>query len=336
MTKEKELMDLIGSVGIDKVEAIRSLIEEGADINYLFPQEDQVENMWLGRTPLMNCITTGGITQSEEDLVVFELLTEHGVNIGIVDELGNTPVLIAVKYFDLIILNRLVQQGANIHDQNTAEENAFSIIIARYYEEVQDFGEDPQHGDGEAYERMKQRIDAIVKNGYDLSAGEYPAVAYLLDHIRDCGFPAQTLLYLFDKGVDPRGYIILSESASYPWLAAAFDNGVPLETLKAMISKVGVEYVFEKHHNFTPLLLAIQSQNVEVVKYLITSGADVHVQNDRSLRMACSKGNLEIVKCLIERGANMNATSKEGKNAIVIAENGGFTPVVEFLRSIVS
>ncbi len=247
-------MDLIGSVEYDKVDAITKLIEEGVDINYVFSEEDQVENMWLGRTPLMNCIATGGISQSEDDLVVFELLMEHEANIEIVDEQGNTPVLIAIKYFALIILNRLVQQGANIHDQNTAEENAFNIIIARYYEEVQELAEDPD----EAFQRMKERIDAIVKKGFDLSGGRYPAAAHLLDNIRDCGFPAQTLLYLFDIGFDPRGYLILEDGTHYPWLAAAFDNGVPLGILEAMIRKVGVEYVFEKCNDCTPLLLAIQ------------------------------------------------------------------------------
>src|SRR5687768_10506520 len=111
MTKEKELMDLIGSVDIDKVYAIRALIEEGVDVNYVFPKADGVKNLWLGRSPLMNCITTGGISQFEEDLVVFELLIKNGANIGIVDELGNTPVLIAVKYFALDALNFLVKQG---------------------------------------------------------------------------------------------------------------------------------------------------------------------------------------------------------------------------------
>jgi hypothetical protein len=86
MSKEKELMDLIGSVEYDKVDPIRRLIEEGADINYVFSEEDQVENLWLCRTPLMNCIATGGVSQSEDDLEVFELLMEHEVNIGIVDE----------------------------------------------------------------------------------------------------------------------------------------------------------------------------------------------------------------------------------------------------------
>jgi len=170
MSKEKELMDLIVDIEIDieKIDSISDLIAEGVDINYTCTEEDQVENLWLARTPLLQCIATGGITLLDVDLEVFELLIEHGVKTDITDELGNTPVLVAIKYLALEALKLLVQQGANIYDKNTAGENVFDIIVAKYYEEAQELGEDLQAGGGEAYERMLERIDAIVENGYDL------------------------------------------------------------------------------------------------------------------------------------------------------------------------
>lgn len=43
MIKEQELMYLIGCIEYDKVDAIRTLIEEGTDINYFFSEKDQVK-----------------------------------------------------------------------------------------------------------------------------------------------------------------------------------------------------------------------------------------------------------------------------------------------------
>lgn len=333
MSSEKELMGFIGSADFDKVDNIKNLIEEGVDINYVFQKAEQVDNLWFSRTPLMECIITAGISQSEEDFEVFELLTENGADMKITDESGNTPALIAVRYFALDILRFLVQQGANIHDQNTAEENAFDIIIARYEEEREELGEEDVNDKGEAFERMLERIDAIVENGYDLSGGKYPATECALLNISENRLPAETLIYLFDKGADPRGYVNPEEGTPFPLLEAAFCNNLPDEELVAMIGKIGVEYVYEQYVESTPLLLAVHNQNEVVIKNLISSGADVHIQNDRALRVACDTGNLEIVKYLVGHGAIINATDLRGDNSVALAEKLGFTDIVAFLKS---
>ena len=47
--------------------------------------------------------------------------------------------------------------------------------------------------------------------------------------------------------------------------------------------------------------------HLEVVKYLIERGADVHADNDYyALRYSAGKGHLEVVKYLIEKGANID------------------------------
>lgn len=55
------------------------------------------------------------------------------------------------------------------------------------------------------------------------------------------------------------------------------------------------------------LTLSSYNDNVDIVKLLLEYGADVHTENEYSLRNASSCGNTRIVKLLLEYGANVHA-----------------------------
>ncbi|HAB50883.1 MAG TPA: hypothetical protein DCE80_01665, partial [Ignavibacteriales bacterium] len=58
---------------------------------------------------------------------------------------------------------------------------------------------------------------------------------------------------------------------------------------------------------FTPLVYAVIRENLELVKLLITSGADVNLRyTGTPLETAIEHGNIEIVKLLLEKGADVN------------------------------
>ena len=336
MTKEKELGTLIGSVNFDKVDHIKKLIQEGVDINYRYQEEDS----FTGSTPLMACIITAGISQFDVDLEVFKLLIENGADIGMVDESGNTPILIAVNYFALHILPLLVQQGANIHDQNNEGENAFNIIVARYAEEqqldeenlyrVQDAAmqEEIRQGKGEAYERMLERIDAIVENGYDLNTGVESAAFDAITAISVNSLPAEVLPYLFEKGANAR------ECKKGPLLHYAIFRKLPQHIILSMMRTVGLEYVFERFHSFTPIDFAVAHNDLGLTKQLIELGASIHMNDDQPFRNACKLGHLELVKCLVGSGANIHAVDEKGNTPLFYAQAKGFAAIAEYLESI--
>ncbi|GAB0098338.1 26S proteasome non-ATPase regulatory subunit 10 [Sergentomyia squamirostris] len=61
--------------------------------------------------------------------------------------------------------------------------------------------------------------------------------------------------------------------------------------------------------NATPLILASLGGSVQVVKLLVTNGANVEDKNwhgHSALQYACSKGYKDIVEYLLEKGANVN------------------------------
>ena len=53
--------------------------------------------------------------------------------------------------------------------------------------------------------------------------------------------------------------------------------------------------------------------HIEVVKYLIDNGADIHACNDFALRYSAANGHLEVVKYLIENGADVQAAIKHSR-----------------------
>ncbi|OUM60551.1 hypothetical protein PIROE2DRAFT_46137, partial [Piromyces sp. E2] len=73
----------------------------------------------------------------------------------------------------------------------------------------------------------------------------------------------------------------------------------------------------------TPLHLACQKNNENIVKYLVEQpSANVNTQNkngNTALHLACQNKNENIVKCLIEKGANVNTQNKDENTPLHLA-----------------
>ena len=69
-------------------------------------------------------------------------------------------------------------------------------------------------------------------------------------------------------------------------------------------------------------------EDVNVMKFLVESGADVHADGDYAIRWASCFGHLDVVKFLVESGADVRAF---GDSAIRRASRYGQLDVVKFL-----
>lgn len=85
-----------------------------------------------------------------------------------------------------------------------------------------------------------------------------------------------------------------------------------------------------------PLVTATGKENVEIVLYLLSKGANV---NSEGLGLRCpldeaaAIGNLELMKVLLEAGANINHRDAFGKTPLMYACERGKYASVEFLLS---
>ena len=84
----------------------------------------------------------------------------------------------------------------------------------------------------------------------------------------------------------------------------------------------------------TPLWMASlggDAKDTEVVKLLLASKANVDVRDKfgaTPLHVASQFGNTEVVKLLLEAGANVNAADKDGDTPLMAASRGGHTEAV--------
>ena len=72
------------------------------------------------------------------------------------------------------------------------------------------------------------------------------------------------------------------------------------------------------------------NNHLNILKYLVEQGCDVHAENETSLRYACYKGYLEIVKYLVENGADIRASNNE---ALKLAVERGQHHIIKYLTS---
>ncbi|MBI9069293.1 MAG: ankyrin repeat domain-containing protein [Salinivirgaceae bacterium] len=84
----------------------------------------------------------------------------------------------------------------------------------------------------------------------------------------------------------------------------------------------------------TPLMLAANLGNAELLTYFIKKGASVNVDNGfgtTALHFASLSGNLESVKFLIKNGAKVNVKSQQGNSPIHYAARSGSFEIVKLL-----
>lgn len=87
----------------------------------------------------------------------------------------------------------------------------------------------------------------------------------------------------------------------------------------------------------TPLSLAVSNGHKETAGVLIKNGVNVNFPIDGygnyPLHIAAEKGNIEIIKLLLDSGADINRRNKLKEPPLLLAIQNGHKDVAEFLRS---
>ena len=78
------------------------------------------------------------------------------------------------------------------------------------------------------------------------------------------------------------------------------------------------------------LLESIKKNDLENVKRWVEKGANLHADDDYALRFSAGNGYLEIVKYLLEQGANLHL-QREDEDALQMAAENGHLEIVKYL-----
>jgi len=130
---------------------------------------------------------------------------------------------------------------------------------------------------------------------------------------------------------------LLSEISKdgFPPLGLAAYMGRP-EIVRYLLSRGADANYAAPDTGFTALTGAVSNGHEDVVRVLLEHGAKVNYHYEGGkltpLHAAIMEGNADIAKLLLEHGADANAKLDTGESALALAEGKGAAPVVDLLR----
>lgn len=131
--------------------------------------------------------------------------------------------------------------------------------------------------------------------------------------------------------------VVLLLSGCAPTLKEAVERGNVADVQRAVENNANVNETYD--HNQTPLLIAVADCNPEVVKFLISSGADVS-RNEDALGVAAfstksyaknSSKCIEVAQLLIDHGQNVNTPGKSGFTPLMSASINSDVEMMAYL-----
>jgi len=252
---------------------------------------------------------------AKRDVQQVRSLLEGGVSVGVRNEVGHTPLIVAARQGDLPMAELLIAKGADANDLSTKG----SLVLG--------FATDG--GNVKLMEllwRHGARIDDRARDG--VTALEYAAGHGKLAPAR----------FLLEKGANPNRYASRNE-VSFVWLplhAAVLNDDLPMAEL---LLRHGARLEQRNNRGSTVLMEAAKQQNSATVQWLIKKGANVNAtgpQGHTALIYAAYNGRIESVKMLLAAGANPNAQATDSVypdyggtyNAERVAQEQGFPEAV--------
>ena len=317
---------LIVSIRNERFDITKYLIDKGADVSLHHPGN---------KNPLEQAIE-----YANWDIVKY--LVEYGVNssIALQNYVGCSPLVSAVKSGEFNIAKLMVDKGADANAERKHELYRRPLFCVIDQNEIDEF-------------LMMDMVKYLVEHGADVSirdnycswytplikAIEYKywkLASYLIEHgdnvnvQNNCGQTPLTEAIL-SKHFDLAKLIVDKGAKSlYEALFYAIESE-SLEMVKYLVEH-GAD-VNERDYD-TPLMRASECGNLNIVKYLVECGAKIETPVcDSALKHAIEHHHLDIVKYLLKHGADKSKQYYNWHTPMQIALYAEYQDIVEYLKS---
>ncbi|PVD39591.1 hypothetical protein C0Q70_02226 [Pomacea canaliculata] len=338
------------------LEIVRLLILHGADVN---------AQSSAGNTPLHSAACGGHVE------VVKELITS-GASVEVHNENGHTPLMEAASAGYVEVARLLLEAGAGINTHsNEFKESALTLACYKGHLEMVKFlleaGADQEHKTDEMHTALMEAsmdghvevarllLDSGAQVNMPADSFESPLT------LAACGGHVELANLLIERGanieeVNDEGYTPLMEAAREgheEMVALLLSHGADInaqteetqETALTLACCGGflevADFLIKAGADIelgcsTPLMEAAQEGHLDLVRYLLGAGANVHAQTgtcDTALTYACENGHTDVAEVLLEHGAVLEHDSEGGRTPLMKAARAGHMCTVQFLIS---
>ena len=289
------------------IEVIKFLVANGADVNA------KGRDMW-DRTPLHYAVTA-------KNLEVVRFLASQGADVNAKDGKNVSVLNVATQYRgnDEIILF-LVSSGADV---NAAE---------GWY------GNMPLHWAARTVNDV-ETIKTLVSKGADVNAEDQ---GYTILHSAGRNDNVEVAKFFVSKGLNVNARDRFGNTPLY--MAAWYNKNI--EVIQFLIAE-GADINAKTADGESMLHAAAHGGNSESAKFFISKGLNVNARDNEGntpLHWAARVNkNADVVKILVSAGADVNAStahtlrswlSATGKTPLGLAKENGNTAIIEYLESI--
>lgn len=268
---------------------------------------------------------------SQRQSAVVEILLEGGADVHAASKTGFTPLMFAAQQGDQDSARILLRAGAKPNEAQaktglTALMIASAMGNAKAVDALLDNGADPNLADANGYTSLHR---VVRDSDYGINLAGKDAILTVVKS-------------LLKHGANPN--VRLSQDKEKA--AEEIKNGnVAIEGKRTAVT---VDEIILQ--GATPLFLAAEVNNLEVIKTLVAAGADPLIASERGttpLMMAAGAGTdvqrerepqerataVETAKFLVEHGAEVNTAGQYGWTALHAAAYQGLNDVIEYLVS---
>jgi uncharacterized protein len=307
---------LMAAAGRGNLETVRALLSGGAKPNTQESMGAQTALMWA---------------LAKRQVAVVDELVKHGADVELASKTGFTPLMFAAQQGDADSARILLRAGAKA-DEAQPKTALTPLMVASAMGQVKavdallDGGANPNLLDANGYAALHSAVrDSDYGIDFDRKDAQLAIVKSLLKH-----------------GANPNLRIAQDKSKAADEIKKG--SGVALKRRTALtVTEILLQ-------GSTPLVLAAETSNLDVIKALVEAGADPNIPTESgttALIMASGAGtdvqrarepeertlSSQTLRYLVEHGAEVNAAGQFGWTALHAAAYQGINEDIEYLVS---
>lgn len=246
------------------------------------------------------------IALRENHTDLMNLLLGHNVDVNLAPKDGAHALMMAVKQEDEDLVRRLIERGADVHHTDRDGMCSLRIAVLRGNQAIArrllNAGADVTG----RFANKETPVECAEREGHKELA------AYLKKRVKRLA-ACMDILEVVARG--------------------------DLERIKEIVVQVPNSVnVHSKKSRWTPLLIAVRAQQLEIATTLLRHGADVHARSNEgkaAIAYAVDLDDLAMVKALLEGGARIDQVDATGIDLRAYAEQQGRAAIVGFIDSFV-